>query len=263
MTPGRSRRDAGPYKRSKFLAEQVALEFAAEGFPVVIVNPTAPVGDHDFKPTPTGKIVVDFVRGAMPAYLDTGLNVVDVRDVARRACGGAANAGAPGERYILGAENLTLEQIFGEAGGDRRAKAAAACGFPMRWRMRRGGVDGLGRHHRQGAAGAAGRRADGAQEDVGAARQGRARIGICARSGGGGAAARGRVVSGERVLLRHGVTWLVVAAERREFAGILKRCGHVRAAGLAGAEFAREAEWKGDRWLLIANGPGRAWCSRR
>jgi dihydroflavonol-4-reductase len=58
----------GPYKRSKFLAEQVALEFAGEGFPVVIVNPTAPVGDHDFKPTPTGKIVVDFVRGAMPGF---------------------------------------------------------------------------------------------------------------------------------------------------------------------------------------------------
>ena len=72
----------GPYKRSKFLAEQVALEFAEQGFPVVIVNPTAPVGDHDFKPTPTGKIVVDFLRGAMPAYLDTGLNVVDVGDVA-------------------------------------------------------------------------------------------------------------------------------------------------------------------------------------
>jgi dihydroflavonol-4-reductase len=101
----------GPYKRSKFLAEQVALEFAAEGFPVVIVNPTAPVGDHDFKPTPTGKTVVDFVRGAMPAFLDTGLNVVDVRDVAAGhllAC----ERGRPGERYILGAENLTLQQIF-------------------------------------------------------------------------------------------------------------------------------------------------------
>jgi dihydroflavonol-4-reductase len=73
---------AGPYKRSKFLAERVAREFASRGFPVVIVNPTAPVGGHDFKPTPTGKIVVDFVRGAMPAFLDTGLNVVDVRDVA-------------------------------------------------------------------------------------------------------------------------------------------------------------------------------------
>ena len=68
----------GPYKRSKFLAEQVAMEFAEKGFPVVIVNPTAPVGDHDFKPTPTGRIVVDFVRGAMPAFVDTGLNMVDV-----------------------------------------------------------------------------------------------------------------------------------------------------------------------------------------
>jgi len=104
---------AGPYKRSKFLAEQVALEFAAGGFPVVIVNPTAPVGDHDFKPTPTGKIVVDFVRGKMPAYLDTGLNVVDVRDVARGHLA-ALEHGRPGERYILGSENLTLEQIFSQ-----------------------------------------------------------------------------------------------------------------------------------------------------
>ncbi|HXP85747.1 MAG TPA: hopanoid-associated sugar epimerase [Bryobacteraceae bacterium] len=103
----------GPYKRSKFLAEQVALEFAAGGFPVVIVNPTAPVGDHDFKPTPTGKIVVDFVRGKMPAYLDTGLNVVDVRDVAQGHLA-ALERGRLGERYILGSENLTLEQIFSQ-----------------------------------------------------------------------------------------------------------------------------------------------------
>ena len=101
----------GPYKRSKFLAERVALEFAAEGFPVVIVNPTAPVGDHDFKPTPTGKIVVDFARGKMPAYLDTGLNVVDVQDVAAGHLA-ALERGRPGERYILGSENLTLEEIF-------------------------------------------------------------------------------------------------------------------------------------------------------
>lgn len=101
----------GPYKESKLLAEHVALEFAREGFPVVIVNPTAPVGDHDFKPTPTGKIIVDFVRGAMPAYLDTGLNVVDVRDVARGHLA-ACEQGRVGERYILGAENMTLRQIF-------------------------------------------------------------------------------------------------------------------------------------------------------
>jgi dihydroflavonol-4-reductase len=103
----------GPYKRSKFLAEKVALEFAGSGFPVIVVNPTAPVGDHDFKPTPTGKMLVDFVRGAMPAFLDTGLNVVDVRDVADGHLA-ACDRGKVGERYILGAENLTLEQIFGE-----------------------------------------------------------------------------------------------------------------------------------------------------
>ncbi len=102
----------GPYKRSKFLAEQVALESAAGGLPVVIVNPTAPVGDHDFKPTPTGKMLVDFVRGAMPAFLDTGLNVVDVRDVAAGHLA-ACERGKVGERYILGSENLTLEGIFG------------------------------------------------------------------------------------------------------------------------------------------------------
>jgi len=104
---------SGHYKRSKFLAEQAALEFARGGLPVVIVNPTAPVGDHDFKPTPTGRTIVDFVRGKMPAYLDTGLNLVDVRDVAEGhwlAC----ERGKPGERYILGSRNLTLQQIFQE-----------------------------------------------------------------------------------------------------------------------------------------------------
>ena len=84
---------AGAYKRSKFLAEQVALEFARGGLPVVIVNPTAPMGDHDFKPTPTGQIVVDFLRGAMPAYIDTGLNVVNVRDVALGICWRARKGG--------------------------------------------------------------------------------------------------------------------------------------------------------------------------
>ena len=111
----------GPYKRSKLLAEHVALEFAERGFPVVIVNPTAPVGDHDFKPTPTGKIVVDFVRGAMPAYVDTGLNVVDVRDVARGHLA-ACERGIPGERYILGAENLTLQQILAALAGILKRK---------------------------------------------------------------------------------------------------------------------------------------------
>jgi dihydroflavonol-4-reductase len=112
----------GPYKRSKFLAEQVALEFAEKGFPVVIVNPTAPVGDHDFKPTPTGKIIVDFVRGKIPAFVDTGLNVVDVRDI---ACGhlAAGERGVPGERYILGSENLTLQRILATLAGILKQKA--------------------------------------------------------------------------------------------------------------------------------------------
>ena len=101
----------GDYKRSKFLAEQAALEFSRGGLPVVIVNPTAPIGDHDVKPTPTGKIVADFLSGGMPAFIDTGLNVVDVRDVAAghlQAC----ERGRTGERYILGSENLTLVEIL-------------------------------------------------------------------------------------------------------------------------------------------------------
>jgi dihydroflavonol-4-reductase len=102
---------SGPYKRSKFLAEQAALESARNGLPVVIVNPTAPVGDHDVKPTPTGKIVHDFLKGDMPAFIDTGLNLVDVRDTAQGHLL-AAEKGKPGERYILGCENLTLAEIL-------------------------------------------------------------------------------------------------------------------------------------------------------
>jgi|CZKE01.1.fsa_nt_gi dihydroflavonol-4-reductase len=101
----------GHYKRSKFMAERVALEFAGGGLPVVIVNPTAPIGDHDVKPTPTGKIVLDFLKGDMPAFIDTGLNVLDVRDCAEGhllAC----ERGRQGERYILGSENLTLAAIL-------------------------------------------------------------------------------------------------------------------------------------------------------
>ena len=103
----------GNYKRSKFLAEREALGFAVRGLPVVIVNPTAPVGNHDVKPTPTGQTILDFMRGRMPAYLDTGLNVVDARETAEGhwlAC----EKGRAGERYILGSENLTLQEIFGK-----------------------------------------------------------------------------------------------------------------------------------------------------
>lgn len=102
---------SGHYKRSKWLAEQIALEKARAGLPVVIVNPTAPVGDHDWKPTPTGKIILDFLRDKLPAFVDTGLNLVDARDTALGHLL-AAEYGRPGERYILGCENLTLEEIL-------------------------------------------------------------------------------------------------------------------------------------------------------
>jgi dihydroflavonol-4-reductase len=101
----------GHYKRSKYLAEREAEAFAARGLPVVIVNPSTPVGERDVKPTPTGRMVVDFLAGRMPAYVDTGLNLVDVRDVAEGHLL-AASRGRVGERYILGHENLTLKGIL-------------------------------------------------------------------------------------------------------------------------------------------------------
>jgi dihydroflavonol-4-reductase len=102
----------GPYKASKFLAERVALDFAARGLPIVIVNPSAPIGPWDVKPTPTGQMIVDFMRGRMFATLDTGLNIVHVRDVARGHLL-AAERGRIGERYILGhvRGNLALAEI--------------------------------------------------------------------------------------------------------------------------------------------------------
>jgi dihydroflavonol-4-reductase len=106
---------AGDYKRSKFLAEEVARDFARRGLPVVIVNPSAPVGPGDVKPTPTGQMIVDFLRGRMWAYLDTGLNLVDVEDVAAGHLL-AAERGRVGERYILGNENLSLREIFERLG---------------------------------------------------------------------------------------------------------------------------------------------------
>jgi len=101
----------GHYKRSKFLAEQEARKAAAAGLPVVIVNPTTPVGPGDWKPTPTGRIIVDFLNGNMPAYVDTGLNLVAVEDVAAGHLL-AAEKGRAGERYLLGARNMTLKQIL-------------------------------------------------------------------------------------------------------------------------------------------------------
>src|SRR2546426_4386714 len=105
----------GHYKRSKFMAEQVAFEAARSGVDVVVVNPTTPIGERDLKPTPTGRIVVDFLKRKFPAYVDTGLNLVDATECARghiRALG----KGRTGERYILGGENLTLKQILDRLG---------------------------------------------------------------------------------------------------------------------------------------------------
>jgi dihydroflavonol-4-reductase len=101
----------GHYKRSKFMAEEVALEAGRGGMDVVVVNPSTPVGEQDVKPTPTGRIVVDFLKKKFPAYVDTGLNLVDVRECARGHVA-ALEKGRSGERYILGGENLTLKQIL-------------------------------------------------------------------------------------------------------------------------------------------------------
>ncbi|MBZ5720079.1 MAG: NAD-dependent epimerase/dehydratase family protein [Acidobacteriia bacterium] len=111
----------GHYKRSKFMAEQVALEAGKSGMEVVVVNPSTPVGEQDIKPTPTGRIIVDFLKKKFPAYVDTGLNLVDVTEC---ALGHAAafEKGRSGERYILGGENLTLKQILD--------KLAAISGLP-------------------------------------------------------------------------------------------------------------------------------------
>jgi dihydroflavonol-4-reductase len=111
----------GHYKRSKFMAEQLALEAGRAGQNVVVVNPTTPVGEQDIKPTPTGRIIVDFLKRNFPAYVDTGLNLADVREVARGHVLAAEKA-TPGERYILGGENLSLKEILD--------KLAAMTGLP-------------------------------------------------------------------------------------------------------------------------------------
>ena len=111
----------GDYKRSKFMAEQLVLEAAGGGQEVVMVNPTTPVGERDIKPTPSGQIIVDFLRRKFPAYVDTGLNLVDVVDCAEGHLLAMEKA-RPGARYILGGENLTLKQILD--------KLAALTGLP-------------------------------------------------------------------------------------------------------------------------------------
>lgn len=111
QTPVSIEEMTGPYKRSKFLAEKIALDFASQGVPITIVNPSTPVGSRDVKPTPTGQMIVDFLRGKMFAYMDTGLNLVDVEDVAVGHILAMEN-GQIGQKYILGNQNLPLIEIF-------------------------------------------------------------------------------------------------------------------------------------------------------
>src|SRR5271167_1659452 len=111
----------GHYKRSKFMAEEVAMKASGEGTDVIVVNPTTPVGECDIKPTPTGRIVLDFLKKKFPAYVDTGLNLVDVQECARGHVA-AFEKGRSSQRYILGGENLTLKQILD--------KLAAITGLP-------------------------------------------------------------------------------------------------------------------------------------
>jgi len=101
----------GPYKNSKYSSELVAREFVKQGLPIVIVNPAAPIGSQDIKPTPTGKMTVDLLNGKMPGYVDTGMNFIDVEDVAAGHWL-AAEKGKVGERYVLGNKNMTLKEFF-------------------------------------------------------------------------------------------------------------------------------------------------------
>ncbi len=111
----------GPYKRSKFMAEEIAVRAGRDSLDVVIVNPSTPVGERDVKPTPTGRIILDFLKKKFPAYVETGLNLVDATECARGHIA-ALEKGRSGERYILGGENLTLKQILD--------KLAAITGLP-------------------------------------------------------------------------------------------------------------------------------------
>jgi dihydroflavonol-4-reductase len=125
----------GPYKRSKFLAEEVVQEFVARGLPVVIVNPSAPIGTGDWKPTATGKVIVDYLNGRMPAYVQSRQNLVDVEDVAIGHIL-AAQKGKVGERYILGGENMTLKQyldLLSEVSGLPPVKISLPIGMALAW----------------------------------------------------------------------------------------------------------------------------------
>ena len=198
----------GAYKRSKWLAEQEAKRAAAAGLPVVIVNPTTPVGPGDAKPTPTGRIIVDFLNGRMPAYVDTGLNFVPVEDAAAGHLL-AAERGRVGERYILGGENLTLKQAL-EILSRVSGRPAPRVRVPHVLAMAAGyGDAALSHFARARAAYSARGRAHGAPQHVCEFGKSAGRIGILARAGGCGLGTRGALVRVERVrphraLRRHG-----------------------------------------------------------
>lgn len=127
----------GPYKRSKFLAEEAVRELVGQGAPVVIVNPSTPVGPRDVKPTPTGRIIVEAASGRMPAYVDTGLNIVDVEDVAEGHLL-ARERGEVGRRYVLGGEDMTLGEILTAIAGltgrpPPRIRLPHAAVLPVAW----------------------------------------------------------------------------------------------------------------------------------
>ena len=176
------------YKRSKWQAEQLAVKLARNGLPVVIVNPTAPVGPLDVKPTPTGRVIVDFLNRAMPAYLDTGLNWVHVRDVAAGHVL-AAEHGNVGERYILGNAdgNWTMQEAFAALDEHHRHSRAAPAnsllgGAPGRARER-----GAGLRHGPAAESSAGRGAHGEIQNVLRSRQSHSRTGPAPNAAGTGA----------------------------------------------------------------------------
>ena len=192
----------GHYKRSKFMAEQIALEAGRGGMHVVTVNPTTPVGEQDVKPTPTGRIVVDFLKRKFPAYVETGLNLVDVRECARGHVA-ALEKGKPGERYILGGENLTLKQIL-DTLGKITGLPSPKIKLPYFFAFATGVVDEAitGRILKREPRATVDTVRMGKEENVCQFRQSRARVGMedcpCRRR----VAASGRVVPGERLCLR-------------------------------------------------------------
>ena len=189
----------GNYKRSKFMAEQVAVEASQAGTDVVIVNPTTPVGSQDIKPTPSGRIIVDFLKKKFPAYVDTGLNLVDADQCARGHVA-ALEKGRSGQRYILGGENLTLKQILD--------KLAAITGLPSpkvrvpyAMALLTGVVDQVITGHllRREPRATIDAGSHGPEEDVCFLRQGRTRAGLEGGAGGQRFAGGRAVVPRERI----------------------------------------------------------------